>query len=66
MNKCLLWNVQILLKLKESENSLTKVEALRCVKIVLEVKWFKTEIMGFVLFECNETLVTDICVSGVK
>ena len=35
MNKCLLWNVQILRKLKESENSLTKVQALRCVKIVL-------------------------------
>ena len=34
IKKCLLWNVQIMLKLKESENSLTKVQALRCVKIV--------------------------------
>ena len=64
MNKCLLWNLQFLLKPKESENSLTKVQALRCVKIVLGVECFKTEIRGFVLYECNETLDTDILQNG--
>ena len=59
INKCLLWNVQILMKLKEYQNSLTKVQA--CVKIVLDVKCFQNEIWVFVLHECSETLVTDIC-----
>ena len=61
MKKCLLWNVQILKKVKQYQNSLTKVQALRYVKIILGVKWFKTEIRGFVLYECNEALVMDIC-----
>ena len=49
------------MKLKEYWNSLTKVQALRCVKIVLGVECFQNEIWVFVLHECNETLVTDIC-----
>ena len=53
MNKCLLWNVQILKKLKDYQNSLTKVQALTCVKIVLGVEWFQKEIRVFVLYECN-------------
>ena len=35
MNKCLLRNIQ---NLKEYQNSLTKAQALRCVKIVLGVE----------------------------
>ena len=30
-------------------------------KIVLVVELSKTEIRGFVLYECNETLIIDIC-----
>ena len=46
MNKCLLWNVQTLKKLKKYQNSLTKIQVLRCVKIVLGVQWFKAEIFS--------------------
>ena len=51
----------MLMKLKEYENSLTKVQALTCVKIVLGVEWFQKEIRIFVLHEYNETCVMDIC-----
>ena len=54
-------NVQILMKLKEYENSLTKVQELTCVKIVLGVELFQKEIRGFVLYEHNETLLKDSC-----
>ena len=44
INKCLLWNVQILLTLKESENSLTKFQALRCGNIVLGWSAFRQKL----------------------
>ena len=44
MNKCCLWNVQILKKLKEYQNSLTKVQALVCVKILLWFSDFKQKL----------------------
>ena len=61
INQYLLSNIQITMKLKGYQNRLTKVQAITRVKIVLGVEWFQTESRGFVLYECNETLVVGIC-----
>ena len=60
MNKCVLRNVQILIKLKEHKNSFNKVQAQKCAKIVLWVGCFQEEIRVFILYKCNEEVVMDI------
>ena len=60
MNKCVLWNVQIIIKLKKHKNSFNKVQTWQCAKIVLWVGSFHEEIWAFILYEHNEGVVTDI------
>ena len=59
IDKCVLWNVPILIKLKEHNNSpfLKNVQNFFC-------GWDGSEIRVFILYECNKEVVTDIFKNG--